>query len=111
MSWRPFIADVEEWKKHFLESTDMNFIPNQKSYIVGQFGHGNRPSPTQIELVTPTQQAVEMAKSEIKKRKQEGEPIVSFTKTNEKKRKRTETDAGKTRNKKTKKRGQFVYAK
>lgn len=55
----------------------MKYIPNQKTYIIGQFGNGSRPV-TQIELITPTQQAVEMARSELKKRKNDGEPIVHF---------------------------------
>lgn len=73
MSWKPFIPDVNEWKKHFVESADMKYIPNQKTYVIGQFGNGSRPV-TQIELITPTQQAVEMARSELKKRKNDGEP-------------------------------------
>lgn len=77
MSWKPFIPDVNEWKKHFVESVDMKYIPNQKTYVIGQFGNGSRPV-TQIELITPTQQAVEMARSELKKRKIDGEPIVHF---------------------------------
>lgn len=77
MSWKPFIPDVNEWKKHFVESADMKYIPNLKTYVIGQFGNGSRPV-TQIELITPTQQAVEMARSELKKRKNDGEPIVHF---------------------------------
>lgn len=73
MSWKPFIPDVNEWKKHFVESADMKYIPNQKTYVIGQFGNGSRPV-TQIELITPTQQAVEMARSELKKRKNDGDP-------------------------------------
>lgn len=57
MSWKPFIPDVNEWKKHFVESVDMKYIPNQNTYVIGQFRNGSRPL-TQIELITPTQQAV-----------------------------------------------------
>lgn len=47
-------------------------IPNQKTYIVGQFGEGGEISNHQIELVTPSQQAVNRAKVDLKKRKLEG---------------------------------------
>ena len=78
-SWIPFIPDVNEWSKHFLDSLKMQYIPNQKSYIVGQFGGTNSPASLPIEFVTPTQQAVERAKSDLKKRKKEGGPIINFT--------------------------------
>lgn len=81
MSWKPFIPDVNEWKKHFVESVDMKYIPNQKTYVIGQFGNGSR-QVTQIELI---QQAVEMARSELKKRKNDEEPIVHFEAPPEKK--------------------------
>lgn len=63
---------------------DMKYIPNQKTYVIDQFGNGSRPV-TQIELITPIQQAVEMARSELKKRKNDGEPIVHFEAPPEKK--------------------------
>ena len=79
-SWIPFQPDVNEWSKHFLDSLKMKYIPNQKSYIVGQFGGTNNSHESvPIEFVTPTQQAVERAKSELKKRKKEGGPIINFT--------------------------------
>lgn len=101
MSWKPFIPDVNEWKKHFVESVDMKYIPNQKTYVIGQFGNGRRPV-TQIKLITPTQQAVEMARCELKKRKNDGEPIVHFEAPPEKK---------KLRRAAKKKRNSFVYTK
>lgn len=78
MSWKPFIPNVEEWKKHFVTTTNMKYIPNQNSYIVGQFGEGGGISKPQIEMVTPTQQAVDRAKADLKKRKLEGGPVVVF---------------------------------
>lgn len=77
----------------------MKYIPNQKTYVFGQFGNGSRPV-TQIELITPTQQAVEMARSELKKRKNDGEPIVHFEAPPEKKKPRRAAK---------KKRNSFVY--
>lgn len=99
MSWKPFIPDVNEWKKHFVESVDMKYIPNQNTYVIGQFRNGSRPL-TQIELITPTQQAVEMARSELKKRKNDGEPIVLFEAPPEKKKPRRAAK---------KKRNSFLY--
>lgn len=56
----------------------MKYIPNQKTYIVGQFGEGSASTKPQIELVTPTQQVVDRAKADLKKRKLEGGPVVVF---------------------------------
>lgn len=79
MSWQPFIPNVEEWKKnHFLTTAKMKYIPNQKTYIVGQFGEGNASTKPQIELVIPTQQVLDRAKADLKKRKLEGGPVVVF---------------------------------
>lgn len=78
MSWQPFIPNVEEWKNHFLTTAKMKYIPNQKTYIVGQFGEGSASTKPQIELLTPTQQVVDRAKAGLKKRKLEGGPVVVF---------------------------------
>lgn len=86
-------------EKNFVESVDMTNIPNQKTNVIGQFGNGRRPV-TQIELITPTQQAVEMARSELKKRNNDGEPIVHFEAPPEKKKPRRAAK---------KKRNSFVY--
>lgn len=56
----------------------MKYIPNQKTYIVGQFGEESASTKPQIELVTPTQQVVDRAKADLKKRKLEGGPVVIF---------------------------------
>lgn len=69
MSWQPFIPNVEEWKNLFLTTAKMKYIPNQKTYIVGQFGEGSASTKPQIELVTPTQQVIDIAKADLKKRK------------------------------------------
>lgn len=78
MSWQPFIPNVEEWKNHFLTTAKMKYIPNQKTYIVGQFGEGSASTKPQIELLTPTQQVVDRARADLKKRKLEGGPVVVF---------------------------------
>lgn len=56
----------------------MKYIPNQKTYIVGQFWEGSARTKPQIELVTPTQQVIDRAKADLKKRKLEGGPVVVF---------------------------------
>ena len=56
----------------FTKRGESQEIPNQKTYIVGQFGEGREISNHQIELVTPSQQAVNRAKVDLKKRKLEG---------------------------------------
>ena len=84
MSWVPFVPDLEAWKNHFLSSSSRHL--NKKSSIIGQVGSGGISN--KIKLVTPTEQAVERAKSEIKRRKKEGEPVVTFrNKRNEKSKK------------------------
>lgn len=50
MSWQPFIPNVEEWKNLFLTTAKMKYIPNQKTYIGGQFGEGSASTKPQIEL-------------------------------------------------------------
>lgn len=64
-------------EKTFCRERGYEIYSESKTYVIGQFGNGSRPV-TQIELITPTQQAVEMARSELKKRKNDGEPIVHF---------------------------------
>lgn len=49
MSWKPIVPNVEEWKKHFLQTSNMKYIPNQKSYVIGQFGKGESFSQPKIE--------------------------------------------------------------
>ena len=56
----------------FTKRGESQEIPNQKTYIVGQFGEGGEILNHQIELVTPSQQAVNRAKVDLKKRKLEG---------------------------------------
>lgn len=71
---------------NFVESVDMKCFPNQKIDVIDQFRNGSRPV-TQIELITPNQQAVEIDKSLLMKRKNDGEPIVHFKASLEKKQK------------------------
>lgn len=78
MSWIPFVPDLEAWKNHFLFSSERHLNPNQKSSIIGQVGSGGITN--KIQLVTPTEQAIERAKSEIRRRKKEGEPVITFHK-------------------------------
>ena len=81
MKFVPFVAQVEHWKRAFSpEGSRAN-----GRWLVGQKGEGTNSPP--IKLVTPTQQAVERAKSEIKRMRMDngGESDVK------KKKKKTKT--------------------
>ena len=62
----------------FTKRGESQEIPNQKTYIVGQFGEGGEISDHQIELVTPSQQAVNRAKVDLKEKKIGGCPVRFF---------------------------------
>lgn len=67
MSAKPLTSNLDTWKKHFVAMANGK-VQNSKFYRIApeQYGQGN-DSPT-VELVTPTQQVVEMARSEQKER-------------------------------------------
>lgn len=57
--------DAEVWKQHFKQvPSDVTFHPLKKSQ-----GPKGPPSPIQVNLVTPVQQAVEQAKAKLKSEK------------------------------------------
>ena len=69
--WVPYVPDVKKWEQHFLDVSAGLVHPDHKGrYIVGS-GSRWRPSSHQqtpkVELVTPVAQAIEMAKSELKR--------------------------------------------
>lgn len=70
--WVPYVPDYEKWIQHFKDFSEGRVRPDHKGrYIVGS-GSINKVAPKQVEqpkvtLVTPVAQAVEMAKSELKR--------------------------------------------
>ena len=58
-------ASAQAWKKHFLDMA-AGKLNSSQFYSLGQGDQQGGSSGPKIELVTPTQQAVEMAKSEQK---------------------------------------------
>lgn len=81
MKYVPFVAHVDSWKKAF--SADAK-TRNRARWLVNQSGQGQiEPS---IQLVTPTQQVVERAKSEMEEMREKDSPEYrSKRKTNKRK--------------------------
>lgn len=73
MKYVPFVAQVESWKKSFAADRHPG---NKRRWLVNQRGGGQEDSL--IQLVTPTQQAVERAQSEVKEMRKRGAPVPSF---------------------------------
>lgn len=71
MAYVPHIPDLDTWKKHFMDMAHDKLPHRNKFYVIGsRRQHGGSEDPV-IQLVTPTQQAVEMAKSDMKRKAQE----------------------------------------
>jgi len=71
--------NIEEWKAYFVKMAKGE-IPYSKFYVVNNKTTTAKKDPS-LKLVTPTEQAVEQAKSEIKskrgiKRSYEEDPII-----------------------------------
>lgn len=73
MQWVPYVPDFEKWRRHFEDVSAGRVRPDHKGrYIVGS-GSRHRADPTPeknkpvVKLVTPVAQAIEMAKSELKR--------------------------------------------
>ncbi|KAK3085330.1 hypothetical protein FSP39_001604 [Pinctada imbricata] len=70
--WVPYVPDYKKWEQHFKDISEGRVRPDHKGrYIVGS-GSRNKVSPKQPEqpkltLVTPVAQAVEIAKSELRR--------------------------------------------
>ena len=62
------INNVSKWKKHFLDMVEVGKKNNKNIYVV-QTGKGDLKSKVEepIKLITPTQQAVERAESDLKR--------------------------------------------
>ena len=80
--WVPYVPDPEKWYQHFKDLRDGYVRPDHKGrYIVGS-GAINRKlkelekqqqQQPQVNLVTPVAQATEIARSEVKRKKEETE--------------------------------------
>ena len=59
--------NIESWKKHFQNMSEGKLSKKGKLFLVGeQTGNGDKPV---VELITPTQVAVEMARSKLKRKR------------------------------------------
>lgn len=76
MKYVPFVAQVESWKKSFATDSGTRHPEKKRRWLVNQKGGGQEDSL--IRLVTPTQQAVERAQSEVKEMRKRGAPVPSF---------------------------------
>ncbi|KAK3084187.1 hypothetical protein FSP39_009708 [Pinctada imbricata] len=70
--WVPYIPDYKKWEEHFKDISKGRVRPDHKGrYIVGSGSRINvtpkQPKQPKLTLVTPVAQAVEMAKSELKR--------------------------------------------
>lgn len=79
MQWVPYIPNIDKWVRYFEDISAGRVRPDYKGrYIVGSGSH-NRAEPLRqeqkptVKLVTPVTQAVEMARSELK-REQDNSP-------------------------------------
>ena len=76
MKYVPFVARIDAWKNSFATDKSTRHPGTKRRWLVQQKGGGQEDGV--IQLVTPTQQAVERARSEIKEmRKREG-PVETY---------------------------------
>ena len=66
MDYSPHVTDLNKWKSHFIDMASTNHSKNKKMYTVGRQSGGSEPS---VQLVTPTEQAVQMAKADLKRKR------------------------------------------
>ncbi len=83
--------NIEAWKRHFVNMTKGKTQPDKRGYyLVDSIQRGgNKPAEPSIKFVTPTAQAVELAKSEL--RQQEGDGIKNIPSPLKKKKRRAPT--------------------
>lgn len=74
--WIPYVPDFKKWEQHFIDISQGRVRPDHKGrYIVGSGSINRVPTtnPTnpqvKVNLVTPVAQAIEMVKSEMKRKK------------------------------------------
>lgn len=77
MKYVPFVARIEAWKNSFATDRSTRHPGNKRRWLVNQRGGGQDDAV--IQLVTPTQQAVERAQSEIKEMRKRGAPVAKYT--------------------------------
>lgn len=81
MQWVPYVPDFNKWIRHFEDISAGRVRPDFKGrYIVGSGSrHGPDSSTRQqepnVKLVTPVAQAIEMAKSELNREKEDAAHI------------------------------------
>ena len=72
--WIPYVPDFKKWEQHFVDISEGRVRPDHKGrYVVGSGSRKTAPSGKyednfKVELVTPVAHAVEMAKSELKRK-------------------------------------------
>lgn len=98
--WVPYVPDFEKWTQHFKDIQEGYAKPDRYGrYIVGIGARDRQLKETvlrpQVKLISPVAQALEMAKSELKREREMGTTQHKKTKQrkngNTKKRKNTET--------------------
>ncbi|MCF1459669.1 MAG: hypothetical protein LPH21_19605 [Shewanella sp.] len=76
MKYVPFVARIEAWKHSFATDKNTRHPGTKRRWLVHQKGGGQEGAV--IQLVTPTQQAVERAQSEIKEMRKRGAPVEKY---------------------------------
>ena len=75
--WIPYVLDHQKWQQHFVDVSEGRVHPYHRGrYIVGSGARWRKTSHMEspkVELVTPVAQAIEMAKSELKR---EGQKVI-----------------------------------
>ena len=70
LKWVPYVPDFAKWERHFKDMSEGKVRPDHKGrYIVGNGSRSSTEESTRpvVRLVTPVAQAIEMAKSELKR--------------------------------------------
>jgi phage protein D len=98
MKYVPFVPHLDSWKHTF---ADHSRGKTKNRWIVEQNGKGESNVP--IQVITPTQQAVDRAKSEIADMKKMGVPLAEYSVIKKRKRNSKKGLVSKNSAKKTKK--------
>ena len=65
--WIPYLPDYRKWTEHFADLSQGRVRPDHKGRFI--VGSGSKTDVPQLELVTPVAQTLEMAKSELERKK------------------------------------------
>lgn len=61
------MENIEAWKEHFINMAEGKIKPDSNGiWVVRTKKEGEKVNPDSLTLVTPTQQAVDIAKNEVK---------------------------------------------